>query len=73
MAGGEGEGGRWFTLSPESRRCQSMTSYACARRALLCGSGVEISATRYLRAPRTEIGYARLKLDEMRTSVVPNE
>jgi hypothetical protein len=73
MAGREGDCGRWFTLSPESRRRQSMTSYACAKRALLCGSGVDISATRYLRAPRTETGYARLKLDEIRTSVVPNE
>ena len=50
-----------------------MTSYACARRTLLCGSGVEISATRYLRAPRTETVYARVELDEIRTRVVPNE
>ena len=50
-----------------------MTSDACASRTLLCGSAAEMSATRYLRAPRTEIVYARVKLDEMRTRVDPNE
>lgn len=73
MAGGEGDCCGWLTLPRESRQRQSMSSEACAKRTLLCGSATEMSATRYLRAPRTEIVYARVKLDEMRTSVAPSE
>lgn len=73
IAGGEGEDCGWFRSPRESKQRQSMTSDACARRTVLCGSGIEMRATRYLRAPKTEIVYARVKLDEMRTSVVPNE
>ena len=73
IAGGEGEGCGWFVLTRESRQHQSMTSDACAMRILLCGSAVEMSATRYLRAPRTESVYARAKLDEIRTRVLPSE
>lgn len=50
-----------------------MTSDACAKSISLFGSGIEMSATRYLRAPKTEIVYARVKLDEIKTSVDPSE
>ena len=73
VAGGEEGRCARFALPRESRQRQSMTSDACARRTSLCGSAAEMSATRYLRAPRTETVYARVKLDEIRTRVVPSE
>ena len=72
IAGGEGGGRGRFVVPRESKQRQSMTSDACARRTSLCGSGGEMSATRYLRAAKTETVYARVKLDEMSTSVVPS-
>lgn len=73
VPGRKGIGQGSFTLPRERRQRQSMTSDACARRTLLRGSGIEMRAMRYLRAPRREVVYARVELDEMRTSVVPSE
>ena len=69
MAGGELGGCGFLEFPGEIKKRQSITSDACATRTLLCGSGIEMSTTRYLRIPRTETVYARVKLEEMRTIV----